>query len=201
MYITKDQDIITKTDYIIEEIKKQDPDVLMLQECSEYFISILTKQCMYKRHRHILTHGGLVVIFTKYDLNVTQDIIFSDIGVGIKVGNKTLVTCHLVPFVNNQEFRQGQLKEVMTKIKDNNVLIMGDMNMNNYQNFKSDTMNDVALLEKNYNDTWFLNYHDKTKTTSRRFDRVYTDIITTKYKTYPEYKFLSDHIPISIEFT
>jgi endonuclease/exonuclease/phosphatase family metal-dependent hydrolase len=200
MYIKKEQDVITKAEYIAKEIKRQDPDVLMLQEASEYFISILLTHCKYRRHNSILTHGGIVVIFTKYNLDVIEDIVFQHIGVGVKIGNKTLVTCHLVPYVKNQEYRQGQLKEIMDYIKDENVLIIGDMNMNNYQKFQSNNMRDVAIISNNYDDTWFLSYHTKSNTTSRRFDRVYTNIEETKnYKTYPEYKYLSDHVPISVD--
>jgi endonuclease/exonuclease/phosphatase family metal-dependent hydrolase len=197
MYITKNQDIITKARYIVDEIKRINPDILMLQEASEYFLGVLLDQSNYNRHIHVLTHGGLVVILTKPSIKVSESLFFNDIGVGVRIGDKTVVTCHLVPGKNNQKFRQGQLDEIITR-SGLNVLIMGDMNMTNYQNFESKSMIDVALVNKNCDDTWFLSYHIKSNMTSRRFDRVYTDMKTMNYTVYQTYKYLSDHVPISI---
>jgi len=195
IYITKDQDIITKTQHLIEEIIKIDPDVLLLQEASEYFLTQLCSNSTYIRTTEVLTHGGLCCTLIKNHILISNVKQIDTTGVSIQIDNLTIINCHLVPYYKNQLFRVNQVKHLLLP----NTILMGDMNMNNNQHLEHNGIYDVAVsLEKKLSDTWFLSYHNKHSTISKRFSRVYTDKQVLSYQVYNTYKYLSDHIPISI---
>ena len=195
IYITKDQDIITKTQHLIEEIIKIDPDVLLLQEASEYFLTQLCSNSSYIRTTEVLTHAGLCTTLIKNHILISNVKKIDTTGVSIQIDDLTIINCHLVPYYNNQLFRVNQVKHLLLP----NTILMGDMNMNNNQYLEHDGIYDVAVsLEKKLSDTWFLSYHKKDSTISKRFSRVYTNKQVLSYQVYNTYKYLSDHIPISI---
>ena len=72
IYITKNQDIITKTKQLIEEIIMINPDILLLQEASEYFLSQLCSNSVYIRTMEVLTHGGLCSTLIKPHILVSE---------------------------------------------------------------------------------------------------------------------------------
>lgn len=198
MYITKGQDIITKSQYIIEEIGKINPDILLLQEASNYFLNELESKLGYKNQCQTLTHGGLCVILTKPGLSIDNPKVYKQTGVSIDINHITVANCHLVPYFQNQKFRETQLHTIIDN-SNQNIVVMGDMNMNNTQSFDHNDIKDIAIEYNNMADTWFLSYHKKNKTTSHRFDRIYSNTKCTNYQVYADFKYLSDHVPISVQ--
>lgn len=191
-YIIKDQDIITKTDYIIKEIKKINPDILLLQEASKYFLSRISS--CYFCYGFVMTHAGLCATLTRSDNLFVKNVRKYKTGISIYLENIIINNCHLTPHYSNSEIRTKEL-DIMT---EENIIIFGDTNMTRTETY---CLNDVAKDKDNLADTWFYSYFEKGSKVSRRFTRAYTDLDTSKmeYTIYPDYKHLSDHIPVSIK--
>jgi endonuclease/exonuclease/phosphatase family metal-dependent hydrolase len=192
MYIKGAGDMITRAEHAHLTIKNESPDILLLQEASDYFLSYLTE---YKEQARVTSHGGLVVILTKGTVTVTNPMKHSNFAVSVNVGDILLVNYHLCPFAQNQEMRDIQISSLARP----KCILMGDTNMNAFQHFVSDTIKDVARQIGNNEDTWFMNFFTRGSNVARRFDRVYTDVKVSNFHVYRNYWGESDHIPISVE--
>lgn len=185
-------DLITRSENILRTIRSNSPDILALQEASEYFISLLTE---YTEHTRTTSHGGIVVILTKKDIVINRTKKYYDYATSISLDNIVIVNCHLCPGVKNQKVRDIQL----STLPKENCIIIGDMNMNKDQNFISNNIKDIALEFSNNKDTWFYSYFENGSRVSRRYDRVYSD---QKIKSFDitGYRNESDHMPIVVTY-
>lgn len=195
MYL-KNSNLITRAGDIVEQLKKIDADIICLQEASEYFLNIFNTSTnnIYTRYGHITSHCGLCVILAKSpDFTVgksTFQCSTSICGHGINI-----INCHLVPS-NNEKFRREQLEALA--IGENQVIICGDMNMKNNE---IGIYNDIALLKKNEENTWFGKFFDEKSSISYRYDRFFVKKLDTEveYKVFKNLSYLSDHVPILLE--
>ena len=212
MFNPSGQDLITRCEYLINTIKLLDYDILCIQEASSYFLDILLNQLIfYKLCDKTKTHCGLCVILFKENLNIIIKEIkkFENIGVNISINFKNseyneiinIVSCHLVPYYEKQLYRLKQIDTIINYLNDkSNIIIIGDLNMNNDQYYIKDSFYDLAINSKNLNNTWFESWFVNGSTKSKRFDRIYTNMNFIKnYKVHTEYKKYSDHAPISCE--
>ncbi len=200
-YLNKGQDMVKKVENIINEIVKINPDILLLQEVSDYFTEQLTIKTSYKFLIKTINHAGFCSLFLRDDLNNENIIVKKhyDTGVSIQIDDITIANCHLAPYRQNQEFRFSQLKDIVDRTTTPNIILMGDMNMGRDQSFNYKNFEDIAIQFNNTEDTWFASYFNSYSTHKNRYDRVFSNMKIKEYNVYQEYKHLSDHIPISIE--
>ena len=185
-------DIITRSENILRTVRSISPDILVLQEASEYFLNLLTE---YIEHTRTISHGGIVVILTKKNIVVSNTKKYNDYATSIYLHNISIINCHLCPGVKNQKMREIQL----SSLPKENCIIIGDMNMNKNQNFQSDNMKDIALQFSNNKDTWFYSYFENGSKVSRRYDRVYSDVKINSFSV-TGHRNESDHMPILITY-
>lgn len=194
MYILKNGgDLISRTENIIRIIKKLNPDMLLLQEASKYFVFELLQLKDYKQHVSVLTHGGYCIILAKPKIKVTKCIKFKLNGCGVIVNdNIKIINCHLTPYFKNHKLRL----EVFKQMEDEKTIIMGDTNMDNTQGVDS-ILKDVGknMVSK---DTWHLSFFENGSEITKRYDRVFTDLKVSNFCVYDNYHGNSDHDPISI---
>lgn len=186
-------DLISRADVIISSIKFMNPDIILLQEASEYFLEEILENTDYVRHVHTLTHGGICVTLTKPSVNVSE-VNTHNGSVSIVVDDVVIYNCHLTPYANNHKMRLIQITPFFTK----NVIIMGDMNMNDTQNIDHPTIKDLGVCDRV--DTWNLSFFENGSTVRRRYDRVFTDIDFKSFYVHEERHGHSDHLPISLIF-
>tara|TARA_Y100000389_G_C17407236_1_gene488764 strand:- start:354 stop:965 length:612 start_codon:yes stop_codon:yes gene_type:complete len=185
-------DIITRSENILKTIRSHSPDILVLQEASDYFIDLLSD---YTEHTRTRSHGGIVAILSKKDIIINNTKKYSDYATSIYLDNIIIVNCHLCPHVRNQKIRDSQF----STFPKENCIIIGDMNMNRNQNFCYDNMKDIALQFSNSKDTWFYSYFENGSSVSRRYDRVYSDLEIKSFDV-TGYRNESDHMPILITY-
>jgi endonuclease/exonuclease/phosphatase family metal-dependent hydrolase len=181
------RDIIQTVIRIIDVIKDIDPDVLCLQECSNYVIECIHCKTKYKLVNRILTHGGYVCTFITEDKQVTNITINN--SVIIKIGNITIYNCHFPP----GNILHSQLSSLNIYEKS---IIVGDLNYSNHIDIKN--LCDVG--EDTNIPTWFASFFEANNNKQERYDRicVTTDLIYDRFDVHSSITYISDHVPISI---
>jgi len=184
-------DVITRTEIICQKIRQINPDVVLLQEASEYFLTELEDMCGFIRRVSVQAHAGLCAILTKPDIDGNVRI-WPKYAVGIQIGSLEVVNCHLAPCKENRAIRQQQIQE----ISGSDVLIMGDTNMRSDESVE---LRDIAIETGHTGPTWFHSYFEGTLTgIKERFDRAYTNtgIDIEEFRVLKECSGMSDHLPI-----
>ena len=198
LYLTKNGgNLISRTENIVRVLKKLNPDLLLIQEASKYFLSELSI-LNFKILSSELTHGGFCVILSKPHINAKEYMTFKLNGSSIILNDDIkIINCHLTPFFKNHNTRIKMFNQMMGK----QTMIMGDTNMDNSQ-IVNCKLNDIALNEpflKELKDTWYLSFFKNGSYITKRFDRIYTDLNVSNFIVHDKYYGLSDHVPISIK--
>lgn len=207
-YINKDN-LFYRISIITEEICKISPDILLLQESSVELLDSLTLRG-YILCDSILSHGGLCSTMVKPGIIVQKCIKYDTTGIGIKIDNRMIVNCHLVPYKNNIDFRKNQLDEIVKKNinfeKNNKIAFIGDMNMHKNEYYTTELYKedqqliDIGLKTGNLMPTWYRNYFHKESNVKNRYDRIFTNMGFCNYKVHSELHGISDHLPLTIVF-
>jgi len=178
----------------VKEIKNEiltiSPDIICLQEATDEIFSELDE--FYDLQAKVPTHCCFCAILTKKGLVVTVVLNYFQSAVSCVVDNITYVSCHLVPYQNNEQFRLEQLTKILNRVTTNKIVIAGDMNM------YGDVPLEFNLLDvgKQSNEsTWFESFFEASSINEMRFDRFFVSKdIQYEYKVIK--KMLSDHFPI-----
>lgn len=187
---TKHQgDLLSRIEMIFQTIRNINPDILLLQETTLYFLKKLYEELSYecKVSRH--SHCGLTATLVKKDFSDSIQII--DIfRCGIQIEDIKIFNCHLLPYKENSDKRHQYMK-FFSLMK--NYIIAGDMNTEDNFSYLSDV--GIYLQQK----TWEYSYFENGSDIKKRYDRVFSDLKNTSFFVHEEYSGQSDHLPLSFE--
>jgi endonuclease/exonuclease/phosphatase family metal-dependent hydrolase len=198
---------------IIEALCDLKPNVLCLQESSDWANELISTELKMVIVGSELTHGGLCTTFVSPNLKVVDVKKYSHTGVVCTIENFGIVmNCHLTPYYKNHAMRISQLRDMFEHIQFEHIqpklgqtlVLVGDFNMCEDQNISQDILNtyklkDIAHEHGNLAPTWFKDFHEKGSTISKRYDRIYSNVETeSQHAIHMKLKGLSDHIPIGI---
>ena len=176
---------------ITKEILKISADILCLQEVTDTFLKSLTES--YTLQGKVQTHCHFCTLLTKKNLKCNTVQTYFQSAVSCVIDDTTYVSCHLVPYYNNQQFRLEQLQNILKRITTKKIIIAGDMNMSRDQTFND--LQDVGSTTDE--STWFKSFFESESVVSSRYDRIFTNV-TGKYSII-DVKNLSDHLPVMFE--
>lgn len=191
-------DMLTRICKISEIIKKMDPDILLLQEASDYFLNYLNDIWKFNTASKSNSHGGMLCILISERHKNFVPIKYLGIYCGIIVDNLKIVNCHLVNGKSLYSVKdRNKFYEIISNENKENLIIGGDFNDNDNDIDEILKMNDVGKI---YNTpTWFKSFFENGSKIKTRYDRFFTNINIKHFDTLTKYCGHSDHIPIAID--
>lgn len=187
-------DVIDRTENVITSIRSIDRDeasessestLFCIQEASLYFLKCIQKY-KYNIICKVQSHNGYSCIITRMHNvhNVSpKNIGFIEGCCAVEIGeNISVINCHLPPYEINKDHRA---KILNTLAVTSDILIIGDMNMQNDENI----IGDLKDIGKDAPSTY----------KNKRYDRVFSDLTClSNFEVLENHSGISDHLPISI---
>jgi len=156
---------------IVKEILNISADILCLQEVNSLIIDSLTH--FYDIKGTVTTHCLLTAIFCKkgkFAERIVNSFSYFQSAIGFVIDDVTYISCHLVPYSNNQSFRIEQIDNIIKRVHTKKIVIAGDMNMEEDINLEKYNLVDVDKGGKN---TWFKRFFDGKSLEEKRYDRFF----------------------------
>lgn len=193
-------DMISRMFNIAQIIKQIDPDILLLQEASGYFLHYLKEIWKFRTASKVKSHGGLlcILISEKYE----KEFVPIKLYCGIIIENLSIINCHLVHgndscAVEERNRFYGTIKRMIPS-GAYQVIIGGDFNDSCDHIDTLLKLDDVGKIVDT--PTWCKSFFENGSEIKSRYDRFFTDIKVKSFETLTAYCGHSDHIPILMDF-